>query len=78
MKRLETWVDTGEITYDQSHLVDAEALNLSSGALQFGKNLARKILREKRIMGQFDPGCMGMLNTVINPASGPSACPLNS
>ena len=68
MKRLETWCDTGEITYDQSHLVDAETLTLSSEALQFGKNLARKILREKRIMGQFDPGCMGMLNTVINPA----------
>ena len=68
MKRLETWCKTGEIKYDQSHLVSAEEMNLSSKAAQFGEKLAKKILHEKRIMGQLDPGCMGMLNAVINPA----------
>jgi len=68
MNRLETWCKTGEIKYDQSPLVSAEQINLSSRAAQFGEKLAKKILREKRILGQLDPGCMGMLNTVINPA----------
>ena len=68
MKRLKTWCETGEIEYDLSHLVDAEDLTLPSQALTFGERLAKKIIREKRIMGQFDPGCMGMLNAVMNPA----------
>ncbi len=68
MKRLETWCRKGTISYDESHLTDASKLKLSSAALSFGKKLAADILREKRIMGQFDPGCMGMLNAIINPA----------
>jgi L-fucose isomerase-like protein len=68
MKRLKTWCKTGEIEYDQSHLIGAEELKLSLKALSFGDKLAKTIIREKRIMGQLDPGCMGMLNAVINPA----------
>lgn len=68
MKRLETWCTTGEVNYDQSHLVQSEQLKLSSKARSLGEKLAKTILREKRIMGQLDPGCMGMLNAVINPA----------
>ncbi len=68
MKRLQTWCETGEIEYDLSHLVDAEDLTLPPQALKFGETLAKKIIREKRIMGQLDPGCMGMLNAVMNPA----------
>ena len=68
MKRLEAWCQTGEIHYDVSHLVDAETVKLLPKALRFGEKLAKDILREKRIMGQFDPGCMGMMNAVINPA----------
>ncbi len=68
MERLERWCRDGEITYDMSHLFGAEKLNLSSEALRFGEELAQDIIRNKRIMGQLDPGCMGMLNAVINPA----------
>jgi len=67
MKRLETWCNTGEIKYDLSHLIHAEKLRFSSQSMKFGEKLAKAILSKKRIMGQFDPGCMGMLNTVINP-----------
>jgi hypothetical protein len=67
MKRLKTWSETGEIEHDQSHLVPAGTLRLSPKAVTFGERLARKIIREKRIMGQLDPGCMGRLNAVIHP-----------
>lgn len=67
MERLKTWCQDGEIHYDMSHLVSGEKLKLSSEASEFGKGLAADIIREKRIMGQLDPGCMGMLNAVINP-----------
>jgi len=36
--------------------------------MAFGKKLAEDIKREKRIMGQLDPGCMGMINAIIDPA----------
>lgn len=68
MQRLNTWCEKGEVEHDSSHLTDAETLKLSSDASKFGEDLARDILRNKRIMGQLDPGCMGMLNALINPA----------
>ncbi len=68
MRGLESWVRTGRIDHDMSHLTDAAELKLSSKANKFGQQLAADIKREKRIMGQFDPGCMGMMNAVISPA----------
>jgi hypothetical protein len=68
MQRLKGWCETGKINYDTSHLWNAEKLSLSDQALEFGEGLAAEIIRHKRIMGQLDPGCMGMLNTVMNPA----------
>ncbi|MBI4557902.1 MAG: hypothetical protein HY706_10000 [Candidatus Hydrogenedentes bacterium] len=67
MKDLETWVRTGEVKHDLSHVADATDLQLSSQAMRFGEKLAKDIFREKRILGQLDPGCMGMLNAVIGP-----------
>jgi len=67
MKRLATWRQTGEIKYDMSHLAPGDKLRLSSEAQRFGEELATDIRRHKRIMGQLDPGCMGMLNALINP-----------
>lgn len=68
MKNLETWCKKGQISHSQNHLSDASKLKLSAAAQRFGKDLAQDILRSKRLMGQFDPGCMGMLNAVIDPA----------
>lgn len=68
MKKLRAWVQRGRVEHDQSHVVDAANLKVSAAANKLGKDLAAEIIREKRIMGQFDPGCMGMLNAVINPA----------
>ena len=67
MERLKSWCDSGTIEYDASHLTDAKELNLPAAALALGEELARDIIRNKRIMGQLDPGCMGMLNAVLDP-----------
>ena len=68
MQQLKTWCETGEVHHDHSHLVDADSLTLAPEANALGQELAADILQNKRIMGQLDPGCMGMLNALINPA----------
>lgn len=68
MANLGQWVKTGAIKYDASHITSADRLRVSDEAARFGKALAADIRAKKRIMGQFDPGCMGMLNAVLDPA----------
>jgi len=68
MDRLQMWCRTGEIRYDLSHVVPVERPKLPPGVVRFAEKLAGDIFSQKRIMGQFDPGCMGMLNTVMDPA----------
>lgn len=67
MKKLREWVQTGECGHDESHVADAASLKLSSMAQRFGESLAKDILKRRRIIGQLDPGCMGMLNAVMDP-----------
>ncbi len=68
MDNLAAWLKTGVIKHPVGHLVDAAKLALSPAADTLGKTIADSIKRERRIMGQFDPGCMGMLNAVMDPA----------
>ncbi len=71
MNNLKTWVETGLITYNTDHITNLKDLNLLKKANTPGYELAREltsdILKKKRILGQMDPGCMGMLNAVISP-----------
>lgn len=66
MKRLREWVETGSIEYTTEHISRVEDLKLSRNAEEFSKEVATDILKNKRILGQMDPGCMGMLNAVIS------------
>ena len=68
MKKLAEWIETGQVKHDTRHLVDGAKLKLKANATQFGEQIAKTILTERCIMGQFDPGCMGMLNAVMDPA----------
>ena len=68
MDNLTAWLKTGVIKHSTNHLHNAAKLKLSPAAEKLGKQLAETIKRERRIMGQFDPGCMGMLNAVMDPA----------
>ena len=67
MIHLNTWLDKGSIEYPSGHVTDTRELNMPEKANGQGKMLAEDILRNKRILGQMDPGCMGMLNAVMSP-----------
>lgn len=68
MKKLGDWTRSGKIRHSEKHLTDAADLPLDRAADQFGRSLAQTIRKERRILGQLDPGCMGMLNAVMDPA----------
>jgi L-fucose isomerase-like protein len=67
MTRLSQWVDKGSIAYPIDHIAPLRSLKISEEAESFGHELAQDILKRKRILGQMDPGCMGMLNAVMSP-----------
>jgi hypothetical protein len=66
MERLKTWVETGRIEYPGYHVTSIGDLRVNSAAERTGKDIAGDILKNKRILGQMDPGCMGMLNAVMS------------
>ncbi|MCP4750510.1 MAG: hypothetical protein GY866_06430 [Proteobacteria bacterium] len=67
MGNLKRWIDTESIEYPTDHIVDLSSLKVSAEAETVGRELADDILKNKRILGQMDPGCMGMLNAVMSP-----------
>ena len=67
-EKLAQWCKTGVAKHSNAHVTDVDKLKLPAKARKFGKELAADIRRERRIMGQLDPGCMGMLNAVMDPA----------
>jgi len=62
---LRSWVSTGRITHDLSHVSDLPDL-LASPELSLGRALAEQLRTEKAIIGVFDEGCMGMYNAIID------------
>lgn len=68
VKQLEAWTKSGVVKHSMAHLADGAKLKLAAAAKRLGAELAADIRTNRRVMGQFDPGCMGMLNAVIDPA----------
>jgi hypothetical protein len=62
---LRQWLETGAVTHDQSHVRDLALLKLPAEEEAVGRVFARKLKREKAILGVFDEGCMGMFNAII-------------
>ncbi len=67
LRRLKEWTTSATITYPRDHVSTLEPGAIPAEARRLGDEIARDILRRKRILGQFDPGCMGMLNAVMSP-----------
>jgi len=67
MEGLESWVRTGILKYSEDHITNLKDLKISLGAERLGKVIGADILKRRRILGQMDPGCMGMLNAVMSP-----------
>jgi len=62
---LRQWLAEGTVTHDQSHVRDLRLLKLPLRDEQIGRQAARRLKREKAILGVFDEGCMGMFNAII-------------
>ncbi len=60
---LRSWLKTGEVSHDVSHVRRFEGEGGEADAA--GRKFARTLQREKRIIGVFDEGCMGMYNAII-------------
>ncbi|GGR87970.1 L-fucose isomerase [Micromonospora fulviviridis] len=62
---LRTWLETGELRHDTSHVRDLPALP-DGAEVALGRALATQLAREKAIIGVFDEGCMGMYNAIFD------------
>ena len=62
---LQTWLKTGTVTHDTSHVRDLGDLG-AAPEVDLGRALATQLRREKAIIGVFDEGCMGMYNAIID------------
>ncbi|MEV1331337.1 fucose isomerase [Micromonospora costi] len=62
---LRTWLETGELRHDTSHVRDLPALP-DDAEVELGRALATQLAREKAIIGVFDEGCMGMYNAIFD------------
>ncbi|WP_432177766.1 fucose isomerase [Streptomyces sp. NBC_00063] len=62
---LRTWLETGTLTHDTSHVRDLPALP-ADAETELGVALARQLRTEKAVIGVFDEGCMGMYNAIID------------
>jgi len=65
VSRLRTWLETGTIEHDTSHVRDLGELPAGPEA-ELGRALAEQLRTEKAIIGVFDEGCMGMYNAIID------------
>ncbi|MFI5910558.1 fucose isomerase [Dactylosporangium sp. NPDC051541] len=62
---LRSWVTTGTVRHDVSHVRDLPALP-DDPETRLGRALAAQLLADKAIIGVFDEGCMGMYNAIID------------
>lgn len=63
--KLKTWLDSGSITHDTSHVRALNVAGCDAQAQTVGRQVATTLLRDKAILGIFDEGCMGMFNAII-------------
>lgn len=62
---IRSWVETGRIEHDASHVRSLPALP-ASAERDLGVALAEQLLTDKAIIGVFDEGCMGMYNAIFD------------
>ena len=62
---LRRWLRKGDVRHKCDHVVDWDDVRAAAAERRLGEALARKLQRDKAIMGVFDEGCMGMFNAII-------------
>ena len=65
VKGLRHWLKHGEVEHDDSHVRRFKKSMAEDDAVEVGKRFAKRLRREKTIVGVFDEGCMGMYNAII-------------
>ncbi|SEN80641.1 fucose isomerase [Actinacidiphila rubida] len=65
LQGLKTWLGTGRLTHDTSHVRELPALP-PGPETELGTALARQLRDEKAVIGVFDEGCMGMYNAIFD------------
>ena len=68
VKKLKQWVATGKIKHDLSHAsrFDPGDYREYAKPLEFGEKAARNFLDRPRIIGLYDPLCLGMINAAFD------------
>jgi hypothetical protein len=64
-RSLRQWLAERRVSHDLSHVRPLDPAALPETAAALGRDLARRLLRRKAIMGIFDEGCMGMYNAIV-------------
>lgn len=62
---LKSWLETGTVEHDLSHVRDVDGAALEGEAAALGTRLGEELRHDKAIIGVFDEGCMGMYNAII-------------
>lgn len=62
---LRSWLTTGEVKHDESHVRPFDPAGSSKGVRSVAERIAKDLIRNKAILGVFDEGCMGMYNAIV-------------
>lgn len=65
LAKLQSWLETGSLTHDTSHVRPFDTTASQDQARTVGEEVAQTLRRDHAIMGVFDEGCMGMFNAII-------------
>jgi hypothetical protein len=65
LKGLRSWLKTGKVKHDTSHVKPLKKIKVPAALAKLGRDYAKRVKHEKRIIGIFDEGCMGMFNAII-------------
>ncbi len=65
LKGLRSWIKTGKVKHDTSHVVPYKKAGVPASAEKIGTAFGKEFKTRKAIMGVFDEGCMGMFNAII-------------
>jgi len=65
LSRLKAWLSGKAVTHDASHVRSLSTVKLPGDAENVGFSEARRLHRDKAILGVFDEGCMGMFNAIV-------------
>lgn len=65
MNGLKTWLSGKPVKHDDSHITAFAKIPVPGSLQSIADEIAADMIRNKRIIGVFDEGCMGMFNAIV-------------